>query len=579
MVALPVTSLLRYDLEVSALNLRRIALAWVIAATSQGVIGWSVGLYRRRWRYGTFEEAIAVSATVGLAGCVLWMLALLAPGSFGARSVPPLATVFTIAGALSMRSMWRLYWDRRSKPVGALGMVVVGAGSGGNQIVRDLLSDSHSPYIPVAVVDDDPMKAHLRLQGVRVLGTVDDLVEVAKGQQVRHVLMAVPSADSQFVRRVVDLCRDGGLTLLVLPSVAEVFGAPVGRDIRPVAATDLLGRAEAIIDPAAVSAYVRGRRVLVTGAGGSIGSELCRQLAKYEPAALVMLDRDESALQNLQLSLDGRGLLDDPNLVLADIRDRARMIEVFSHHLPEVVFHAAALKHLPLLETAPEEAWKTNVVGTQHVLDAALAVGVQYFVNISTDKAANPISVLGFSKRLTERLTAAAAQFTSGMYVSVRFGNVLGSRGSVLATFRTQASTGGPITVTHPDVTRFFMSIEEAVRLTKYAAAIGTSGEVMVLNMGTPVRNVGDAHRFANQHDPPLPVVFTGLRPGEKVHEDLFDDGERGDCRVHPLITHVIVTPLQYEHLIDVVADRGAITLDLLAEAAYYAILKVPEAR
>jgi FlaA1/EpsC-like NDP-sugar epimerase len=402
---------------------------------------------------------------------------------------------------------------------------------------------------------------------------------VARGQQVRHVLMAVPSAEKDFVQRVADLCTKGDLTLLVLPTVAEVFGAPVVRDIRPVTPADLLGRAEATIDPEAVRAYVRGRRVLVTGAGGSIGSELCRQLAKYEPAVLVMLDRDESALQHVQLSLDGRGLLDTPNLVLADIRDKARLVDVFSHHRPEVVFHAAALKHLPLLEGAPEEAWKTNVVGTQHVLDAALASGVEYFVNISTDKAANPISVLGLSKRLTERLTSAASQSTSSTYVSVRFGNVLGSRGSVLTTFRTQAAAGGPITVTHPEVTRFFMSIEEAVRLTKYAAAIGTSGEAMVLDMGTPVRIADVAGRFANQQDPPLSIVFTGLRPGEKVHEDLFNDDECGDRRVHPLISHVDVPPLAFEHLMDFVADRGVITAALLAEAVRCSSLKVPEVR
>jgi FlaA1/EpsC-like NDP-sugar epimerase len=550
MLALPVTAFLRYDLDASKLSASRLTLSWATAAGCQGAIGWLDGLYRRRWRYGSFEEAAALAGTVGLTGAVLWGVTLLAPDWFGPRSVPPLATVFTMAGTIAIRSLWRLYREQHSRPKGATHIVVVGAGSGGDHIVRDLLTDPASPYMPVAIVDDDPLKAKLRVHGVRVLGSVEQLVDIATAHQVNTVLMGVPSADSEFVRRVADLCQAGKFTLLVLPSVAEVFGSPVLRDIRPVNASDLLGRAEATIDPVAVSAYVRGRRVMVTGAGGSIGSELCRQLVKYEPSALVMLDRDESALQNVQLSLDGRGLLDDPNLVLADIRDAARVQEVFHQHRPDVVFHAAALKHLPLLQGAPEEAWKTNVVGTQHVLDAARAVDVTHFVNISTDKAANPISVLGLSKRITERLTADAARSARGTYVSVRFGNVLGSRGSVLATFRTQADAGGPITVTHPDATRFFMSIEEAVRLTKYGAAIGVSGEVMVLDMGTPVRILDVAERFAVQQDPPLSIVFTGLRPGEKVHEDLFSADEHGERRVHPLISHVEVPPLSFHQLV-----------------------------
>jgi FlaA1/EpsC-like NDP-sugar epimerase len=278
--------------------------------------------------------------------------------------------------------------------------------------------------------------------------------------------------------------------------------------------------------------------VLVTGAGGSIGSELCRQLARFEPAVLLKLDRDESALHAVQLSIHGRALLDGDDLLLADIRDRDRLFELFDHHRPEVVFHAAALKHLPLLESNPQEGWKTNVVGTQNVLDASEHVGVTHFVNISTDKAANPTSVLGYTKRLTERLTAHKGA-TGGTYVSVRFGNVLGSRGSVLPAFREQAARGGPITVTHPDITRYFMLVEEASLLVINAGAIGRDGEVLVLDMGEPVKIADVAKRFAEQHHPALEIVFTGLRPGEKLHEDLIADDELGERRAHPLIIHV----------------------------------------
>jgi FlaA1/EpsC-like NDP-sugar epimerase len=311
-----------------------------------------------------------------------------------------------------------------------------------------------------------------------------------------------------------------------------------------VTEADLLGRHPAEIDTAAVAHYITGKRVLVTGAGGSIGSELCRQLARYEPAKLFMLDRDESGLHATQLSIEGRAMLDDDGLLLADIRDPARIDEVFARARPEVVFHAAALKHLPLLEMHPTEGWKTNVGGTLNVLRAAERHGATRFVNISTDKAANPSSVLGWTKRITERLTAHASAQGAMECVSVRFGNVLGSNGSVLRSFESQAAKGLPITVTHPDITRFFMTIAEATRLVVYAGAIGEPGEVLILDMGEPVRILEVAELYAAQHDPPLEIVFTGLRPNEKLHEDLIASDEFGECRVHKLITHVSVPAL-----------------------------------
>jgi FlaA1/EpsC-like NDP-sugar epimerase len=340
------------------------------------------------------------------------------------------------------------------------------------------------------------------------------------------------------------LAAEGGLRVLVLPPVEQLLGRVELADIRPINETDLLGRRPADIDPAAVAAYITGRRVLVTGAGGSIGSELCRQLTRFAPSALIMLDRDESGLHATQLSIEGRALLDDPNLILADIRDPARLDEVFAVHRPDVVFHAAALKHLPLLEMHPDEAWKTNVGGTLVLLDAARRHGTTRFVNVSTDKAADPTSVLGWTKRITERVTAHASAQGPTECVSVRFGNVLGSSGSVLKAFEAQSAAGGPITVTDPDVTRYFMTIEEASRLTIYAGAIGEPGEVLILDMGEPVRIVDVAERFAHQHDPPLEIVFTGLRKNEKLHEHLIASDETGERRVHSLITHVAVPPL-----------------------------------
>jgi FlaA1/EpsC-like NDP-sugar epimerase len=307
---------------------------------------------------------------------------------------------------------------------------------------------------------------------------------------------------------------------------------------------DLLGRRQIETDLDLIAGYLTGKRVLVTGAGGSIGSELCRQLDRLAPAELMMLDRDESALHAVQLSLRGQGLLDDPELILADLRDAETIRAVFAERRPQVVFHAAALKHLPLLERHPGEAVKSNIWGTQTLLCAAAANGVETFVNISTDKAANPASVLGYSKRITERLTAHAGMTSDGTFLNVRFGNVLGSRGSVLTAFSAQIAAGGPITVTHPEVTRYFMTVQEAVQLVIHAAAIGRDGEALVLEMGEPVRITDVARQLAAQSSASVDIVYTGLRPGEKLHEELFGDGELDVRPLHPLISHVDVPAL-----------------------------------
>ena len=560
-LAIPLTTILRYDFELRPVSGPGLTLAVVVAIVGQGVFGFATGLYRRRWRYGSFDELFALGISVLLTGVALTVVALEIGSGQLPRSVPALATAFTATGAVALRSAWRLFSDKRRRSPGGLRLVILGAGDGSYQIVRALSTDAASPYEPVALLDDDPHKRNLRFQGLRVEGTLDDLAQVAERMEATHVLLAIPSADSELIRHMAAAANKIGLTFLVLPQADEMFGSVALTDIRPVTAEDLLGRHPADIDTRAIAHYITGRRVLVTGAGGSIGSELCRQLHRFEPAALMMLDRDESGLHAVQLSIDNAAMLDDPNLLLADIRDRPRLVELFQQFQPEVVFHAAALKHLPLLEANPDEGWKTNVLGTANVLAAAAAVGAVRFVNISTDKAAKPTSVLGYTKRITERLTAQQGRQADGTYVSVRFGNVLGSRGSVLVTFGAQADAGGPITVTHPEVTRYFMTVEEAVRLTIYAGAIGRSGEALVLDMGKPVRIADVARRFAEHAVPPLKIVYTGLRPGEKLHEDLFGDDEFDVRPVHPLISHVSVPPLRLD---EPAGSLGSVTAERL---------------
>ncbi|HYT38750.1 MAG TPA: aminotransferase class I/II-fold pyridoxal phosphate-dependent enzyme, partial [Acidimicrobiia bacterium] len=429
-------------------------------------------------------------------------------------------------------------------------------------IVASLLRDPSSPFLPVALLDDDPTKRHLRIMGVPVLGDRTRMAEAADEHQADTVLVALPSASANLIRELSDLAYDAGLDIKVLPGVGELVGGHVAiGDIRTPTAEDLLGRQAVDTDVASIAHYLRGKRVLVTGAGGSIGSELCRQIAQFEPANLIMVDRDESALHAVQLSIEGRALLDSPDLVLLDLRDRDGMERFLRQRRPEVIFHAAALKHLPLLERYPGEAVQSNVWLTAHLLAAAAEVGVEKFVNISTDKAADPTSVLGYSKRIAERLTAHFAEHASGSFVSVRFGNVLGSRGSVLHAFRAQIEAGGPVTVTDPEVSRYFMTVHEAVQLVIQAAAVNGRhqpgepdtrpapphghGEALVLDMGEPMLLDDVARRLIAQSGRNVEIVYTGLRPGEKLHEDLFGEAEHVVRRVHPLISHVLVPPLR----------------------------------
>jgi dTDP-glucose 4,6-dehydratase len=333
-----------------------------------------------------------------------------------------------------------------------------------------------------------------------------------------------------------------GLSPLVLPPVQQLIGTGTVSEFARLTDEQMMNRQPVRIDLDAIRATVSGRVVMITGAGGSIGSELSRQTAACSPRSLVLVDHDDSLLHSVTTDLVGGDVV--VHAELADVRDRQRMFDVVGTHLPSLVIHAAALKHLPALEAHPDEGWKTNVVGTANVLAAAEQHGVERFVNISTDKAADPVNVLGRTKRVAERLVAGSAVRTGHRYVSVRFGNVIGSRGSVVETFERQIAAGGPVTVTHPDVTRFFMTIREAVRLTLQATVVGDPGEVLILDMGQPVRIADVARQLIEQSGSQVEIVFVGLRPGEKLHEVLVGEGEQPVRRCHPLIDHAPVPAL-----------------------------------
>ncbi|MDY0809944.1 nucleoside-diphosphate sugar epimerase/dehydratase [Kitasatospora purpeofusca] len=432
----------------------------------------------------------------------------------------------------------------RAAPPTGMRTLVVGAGAAGTALVRDLGRAPEFGLDPIGLLDDDPAKAGQSVDTVPVRGTLAELTALAVEHRAEVVALAIPGLAPQRVRALATAAAAAGAAVRYLPSfLAALRREVVGSDMRSLDVNRLIGRHEVHVASADVRDVIEGRRVLVTGAGGSIGSELCRQVHAFNPSALYMLDHDESNLHRLQLDIWGEALLTDESLVIADIRDRPRIQQIFRDLRPEVVFHAAAHKHLPLLERHPSEAVKSNVLGTDHLVEAALATGVERFVLISTDKAADPTSVLGASKRLAELIVQANARdarnLGTGVFSAVRFGNVLGSRGSLLSVLAEQFRSGGPVTVTHPDVTRFFMTIEEAVGLVLESGRMARGGEVFVLDMGEPVRIVDLVHNFAEQVQlarDEVEIRYTGLRAGEKLNEALFSADEERLATEHARI-------------------------------------------
>ena len=570
-IALVMRSYLQGEVDIRGVVQSTLIRVLPVVSVVQAITGYIVGIYRRRWRYGSFDEVKGLILSALITTIVLMGIRFLdtSVDAFP-RSAIIAGGIFGLFFTTASRYTWRLVREQLRRPSAhnSTKLIIYGAGEGGIQIVNTMLRTPNSIYLPVAFLDDNSKTHRLRISGVPVLGGRDEIAKVAQRTGASTLLIAIPTADSTVVGEIVELARQSKLEVKILPVVQSLDDREVDTaDIRDLTDEDLLGRRRVKINLDEISQYLVNRRVLVTGAGGSIGSELCRQLVKFNPGELIMLDRDESALHEVQLSIYGRALLDTPQTVLADLRDKKAINEIFETRKPQVVFHAAALKHLPLLERYPHEAYQTNVLGTLTMLTAAQRAGVEIFVNISTDKAANPISVLGFSKRIAERLTAAFA-FSSGpgKYISVRFGNVLGSRGSVLMSFRDQITKGGPVTVTHRGVTRYFMTISEAVQLVVQAGAIGQTGEVLVLDMGKPVNIHDVAEQLVKNSGKPIKIEVVGLRVGEKIHEELFADGETDERPRHPLISHVLVKAIDQTSVVENPSDSRELMIRLLQE-------------
>jgi len=530
-----------YDFRVQILMM--LAAALII----KPLVYYQFGLYRRVWAYASIQElkliTIAVTTASVLVTLVVVVLSTLLPGWDFSRLVLVIDWILSLLAVGGLRFSQRILSESqlgsREKRSRARRVLIVGAGDAGALVVREMQRNLQANLEPIGFVDDDLAKQKQEIHSVQVIGTLNDIAQVIDAKQVEEVIIAIPSAPGQVIRRVTDICRLKNVPFRTMPSLHELIGGKVSVNrLREVDITDLLRRAPTHIDNELVGLSLGEKRILITGAGGSIGRELCRQVARWEPSELILLGHGENSIFETLLELENTY----PELkvipVIADIRNVDRLVQTLRYHQPQVIFHAAAHKHVPLMQVNIEEAISNNVLGTRNLVNAALANNVERLVMISTDKAICPTSVYGATKRLGEMLVLDTARRTGRSFSVVRFGNVLGSRGSVVLLFKHQIDTGGPVTVTHPDMQRYFMTIPEAVHLVLQAFAMGKGGEVFVMNMGEQIRILDlaqDLIRLSGlEPGKDIEITYTGIRPGDKLKEALWDEGANYQPTSHP---------------------------------------------
>ena len=526
-------------------NIHGLTITAILSLVAYYVFSYFFNLYWRDWEYASVYEVITVvkcvSATVivstisGIAFFdtkVTWQFLI----------VCWLLLVISIGGVrLSMR-VFREFFADSSVMENAKPTLIVGAGAAGTLLVRQMLMHPAMRMDPIAFVDDDPEKLRKDIYGVRILGAIKDIERIVDTMGITKVVIAMPSLPIKKLNEVYDVARKTGAECVILPNIDDVMSGNLHvQQLRNVEIEDLLGRDPVQLDQTMIEKQLRGKKILVTGAGGSIGSEICRQVAKFKPKEIIILGHGENSIYQLNMELVGKysqHFTITP--VIADVQDRKRIFEVMDKYKPDVVYHAAAHKHVPLMELNPREAVKNNILGTRNVAEAASHARVKAFVMVSTDKAVNPPNIMGATKRLCEMIVqdmATRSEYTK--FVAVRFGNVLGSRGSVIPLFKKQIAEGGPITVTHPDIVRYFMTIPEAAQLVIQAGSLARGGEIFVLDMGQPVKIVDLAKnliRLSGFDEGDIEIKFTGLRPGEKMYEELLNEGEVNPKQVFPKI-------------------------------------------
>jgi FlaA1/EpsC-like NDP-sugar epimerase len=533
----------------------------VVALLVKPLVYYSFGLYGRVWAYASTRELRIITAAVSIASAivalVIVLLTFLQYYQGFPRSVLAIDWLLSLLAVGGLRFTMRLLAESRSGGVGVQGrsrrILIVGAGDAGALVVREMQKNPQLNLSPVCFIDDDPTKQKQRIHDIPVEGTLEDLGRVVDVWYIQEVIIAIPSAPGGVVRQVIDICREKDVPFRTMPGLYELIGGKinVGR-LREVDITDLLRRAPVQIDTTLIGSNLSGKRVLITGAGGSIGRELCRQISRWGPESLILLGHGENTIFETIIELERSFPTLPLHPVVADIRSLDRLGNVIDNFNPQLIFHAAAHKHVPLMEINVEEAVTNNVIGTRNLVEVALNNDIDRLVLISTDKAIRPSSVMGATKRLAELLVLEAAHRSGKAYSVVRFGNVLGSRGSVIPLFKRQIASGGPVTVTHPDMERYFMTIPEAVHLVLQAAAMGHGGEVFVLRMGEQVRIMqlaDDLIRLSGlEPEKDIDIVFTGIRPGEKLSEDLWDQWAQFEPTSHADIVQLVDEDLLESH-------------------------------
>ncbi|WP_275899712.1 polysaccharide biosynthesis protein [Bacillus piscicola] len=527
-------------------------------------------LYKRVWQYASISELTEIFKAVTLSIGTTGVMQLVVFGALHSRTllITWMLHILLIGGS---RFAWRIFRDTYIKPAtNKKRTLLIGAGSAGTMIARQMLHSKESELWPVAFVDDDIRKQHLEIMGIPVEGTVNDIERIVEQAAIEHIIIAIPSLKQPELQHIFEACQQTKVRTQILPLMEDLLTGKVSvNQFRDVQVEDLLGREPVELDIEEIADSLTGKVVLVTGAGGSIGSEICRQIMNFDPAKLILLGHGENSIYDIEMELKETTNATELVTEITDIKDAAKINIVFERERPDVVFHAAAHKHVPLMERNPEEAVKNNVFGTKNLAEAADMNGTSTFVMISSDKAVNPTSVMGATKRIAEMVVQHMDRISPTKFVSVRFGNVLGSRGSVIPLFKKQIQKGGPVTVTHPEMTRYFMTIPEASRLVIQAGALAKGGETFVLDMGEPVKITDLAEnliKLSGYDIDDIGITYSGIRPGEKMYEELLKDDEVYPEQIYPKI-HIGKTPeISESHYSDVLENYSTITSEELRE-------------
>ncbi|OIU67650.1 polysaccharide biosynthesis protein [Rossellomorea aquimaris] len=543
----------------------------IVLLVSHHLFAFVYRLYHRAWEYASVGEVMAILRAVTFSVLTTGILQFVITGTVYRRIliVTWMLHMILIGGS---RFSWRMYRDLYMKNEQTKKRaLIIGAGSAGSMLVRQLIKSSDTDLMPVGFIDDSPKKQKLEIYGVTVLGGTKDIPQIVEKYGVENIIIAIPSLRKGQLQEVYQECSKTNAKTQIMPMIEDIVSGKVSvNQFRDVQVEDLLGREPVELDIKSISAKLTGKTILVTGAGGSIGSEICRQVSKFKPKKLLLLGHGENSIYTIDMELRNKYKEEFEIIpVIADIQDRNRIFEVMENHTPDVVYHAAAHKHVPLMEYNPKEAVKNNVIGTKNVAEAADTFGVGTFVLVSSDKAVNPTNVMGSTKRIAEMVIQNLDKNSKTNFVAVRFGNVLGSRGSVIPLFKRQIQAGGPVTVTHPDMTRYFMTIPEASRLVMQAGALARGGEIFVLDMGEPVKIVDLAKnliKLSGYSIDEIGIKYAGIRPGEKMYEELLGENEVHGEAVFPKIFIGKTVEFDFGRVSNLVENHQAFDQDYLSQ-------------